>query len=65
MVPAQTARSLKEEGIQTLGDLVDLILRRGPGWGGARVPRIGAGRAGAIMRWLRQWPDQLAKSILD
>lgn len=56
----KTARSLKEEGIQSLGDLVDLVLRRGPGWWRS-VPRIGAGRAGAIMRWLHQWPDQLGE----
>ncbi|QJE03703.1 tyrosine-type recombinase/integrase (plasmid) [Massilia forsythiae] len=56
----KTARSLKDEGIKTLGDLVDLILRRGPGWWRS-IPRIGAGRAGAIMRWLHQWPDQLGE----
>lgn len=56
----KTARSLKEEGIETLGDLVDVILRRGPGWWRS-IPRIGAGRAGAIMRWLHQWPDQLGE----
>lgn len=56
----KTARSLKDEGIETLGDLVDLILRRGPGWWRS-IPRIGAGRSGAIMRWLHQWPDQLGE----
>lgn len=56
----KTARSLKDEGIETLGDLVEVILLRGPGWWRS-IPRIGAGRAGAIMRWLHQWPDQLGE----
>lgn len=60
----KTARALKEEGIVTLGDLVDLIVRRGPGWW-RPVGRIGAGRAGAILRWLRQWPDQLGEIDLN
>lgn len=60
----KTARSLKEEGIFTLGDLVDVVVRRGPGWW-RPIPRVGAGRAGAILRWLRQWPEQLGEIELD
>jgi site-specific recombinase XerD len=60
----KTARALKDEGVQTLGDLVDLIVRRGPGWWRS-IPRIGAGRAAAILRWLRQWPNHLGEIDLD
>jgi integrase len=60
----RTARALKDEDVRTLGDLVNLILRRGPGWWRA-IPRIGAGRAGTIMRWLHQWPDQLGEIDLN
>jgi integrase len=54
----KTTKSLREDNIETLGDLVDMINRRGPGWWRS-VPRVGTGRAGAIVRWLRQWPEQL------
>lgn len=60
----KTARALKDEDVRTIGDLIDLIKRRGPGWWRS-VPRVGAGRAGAILRWLRQWPDQLGQIDLD
>ena len=54
----KTASAFKAEGVLTLGDLVDLINRRGPTWWRS-IPRIGAGRADAILRFLRHWPDQL------
>lgn len=60
----KTAKALKDEDVKTLGDLVDLILRRGPSWWRS-VPRIGAGRAGSIMRWLSQWPEQLGEIDLS
>ena len=54
----KTVKSLRDEGIETIGNLVDKINRHGSGWWRS-VPRIGAGRARAIVRWLRQWPQQL------
>jgi integrase len=54
----KTVSAFKAEGVLTLGDLVDLINRRGPGWWRS-VPRIGAGRADAILRFLHRWPDEL------
>lgn len=60
----RTARALKDDGIETLGDLVDLVVRRGPGWWRS-IPRIGIGRAGAIVRWLHQWPEQLGEIDLN
>lgn len=56
----KTAAAFKAEGVLTLGDLVDLINRRGPKWWRS-VPRIGAGRADAVMRFLHRWPDQLGE----
>lgn len=54
----KTVHTLKEEGVVNLGDLVDLVNRRGSGWWRS-IPRIGAGRAAALVRWLQQWPEQL------
>ena len=56
----RTAGAFKAEGVLTLGDLVDLINRRGPTWWRS-LPRIGAGRADAILRFLHRWPDQLGE----
>jgi integrase len=56
----KTASAFRAEDILTLGDLVDLINRRGPGWWRS-VPRIGAGRADTILQFLRRWPDQLGE----
>ena len=52
------SRLLREEGITTIGELVSRIERRGAGWWRA-LPRIGARRADAIVRWLRKWPEHL------
>lgn len=60
----KTSRVLKDEGVLTLGDLVDLINRRGSSWWRS-VPRIGAGRAGAIVRFLQRWPDQLGEVAVE
>jgi integrase len=60
----KTARSLREEGVVTLGDLVELIERRGAGWWRS-IPRIGAGRAQAILAWLGQFPEQLGEIRLE
>ena len=54
----KTVRPLRDEGVVTLGQLVDLIKRRGPGWW-RPIPRIGRGRADKILGWLRHWPRQL------
>lgn len=56
----KTVEAFKDEGIFTLGDLVDLINRRGASWWRS-VPRIGAGRAGSIMHFLQKWPDELGE----
>jgi len=60
----KTVKAFKAEGVLTLGDLVDLINRRGPSWWRS-VPRIGAGRADAILRFLHRWPDQLGEVGLE
>jgi integrase len=46
-------RYLKQQGIATLGDLVDFCNRRGGSWWRA-VRRIGPGRARHIVAWLRE-----------
>ncbi|MDR5769664.1 phage integrase family protein [Caballeronia sp. LZ028] len=45
------ARRLTGEGIATLGELVAFCNRRGPSWWRS-IPRIGRGRARAIVSWL-------------
>ena len=47
------ARRLKGEGITTLGELVAFCNRRGASWWRS-IPRIGPGRARAIVSWLRR-----------
>jgi site-specific recombinase XerD len=54
------SRLLREEGITTIGELVNRIERRGAGWWRA-LPRIGARRADAIVRWLSKWPEHLGQ----
>lgn len=46
------ARNFSAEGIRTLAELLALIERHGPGWW-RPLPRIGEGKAAAILRWLR------------
>jgi integrase len=49
----RVARRLKGEGIGTLGELVAFCNRRGGSWWRS-IPRIGPGRARAIVSWLRR-----------
>jgi hypothetical protein len=49
----RVARRLKGEGIQTLGELIAFCNRRGGSWWRS-IPRIGPGRARAIVSWLRK-----------
>ncbi|SAK88959.1 integrase [Caballeronia catudaia] len=56
------APRLKGEGIQTLRDLVASCNRRGGGWWRS-IPRIGPGRARAIVSWLRKQQASLQLTI--
>lgn len=58
------AKLLGAEGIHTIGDLVARIEQRGAGWWRA-LPRVGPGRARAIVTWLRRWPAQLGEIDLE
>ncbi|WP_250517740.1 site-specific integrase [Caballeronia sp. INDeC2] len=49
----RVAHRLKGEGIQTLGELVAFCNRRGGSWWRS-IPRIGPGRARAVVSWLRR-----------
>lgn len=54
------ARCVGQEGIRTLADLLSLIERHGPGWW-RPIPRIGEGKAAAIVRWLTAHEETLGK----
>lgn len=56
----RTVMALKEEGVVTVGHLLNLIQRRGAGWWRA-VPRIGLKRANVILTWLRSHETTLGK----
>jgi integrase len=56
------ARRLKGEGITTLGELVAFCNRRGGSWWRS-IPRIGPGRARAIVSWLRRQQAALQLTI--
>ncbi|WP_309789562.1 site-specific integrase [Caballeronia sp. LZ019] len=58
----RVARRLKGEGIQTLGELVAFCNRRGGSWWRS-IPRIGPGRARAIVSWLRKQQVSLQLTI--
>jgi site-specific recombinase XerD len=47
---------LKDENVHTIGELIDLINARGIGWW-KPLPRIGQGKAAAIVRWLQKYPS--------
>ena len=47
---------LKHEGAETIEGLISLINARGPGWW-KPIARIGEGKAGAILAWLRKHPE--------
>jgi len=55
--PRLTA-ALRGEEVNTLGQLVAMINRRGPGWW-RRIPRIGQGRADVLLNWLERHADRL------
>ncbi|MDR5785225.1 site-specific integrase [Caballeronia sp. LP003] len=56
------ARRLKGEGLATLGELVAFCNRRGPSWWRS-IPRIGRGRARAIVSWLRKQQAKLQLTV--
>ncbi|VXC89949.1 Integrase [Burkholderia sp. 8Y] len=58
----RVARRLKGEGIATLGELVAFCNRRGGSWWRS-IPRIGPGRARAIVSWLRKQQASLQLTI--
>jgi len=58
----RVARRLKSEGIATLGELVAFCNRRGASWWRS-IPRIGPGRARAIVSWLRRQQAQLQLTV--
>jgi integrase len=58
----RVARRLKGEDIQTLGELVAFCNRRGGSWWRS-IPRIGPGRARAIVSWLRKQQASLQLTI--
>lgn len=58
----RVARRLKGEGIQTLGELIAFCNRRGGSWWRS-IPRIGPGRARAIVSWLRRQQASLQLTI--
>lgn len=52
------AALIKAEGAKTIGEMIDLIRTRGDGWY-RPIPRIGAGKATAIVGWLRKFEGTL------
>ena len=58
----RVARRLKGEGIATLGELVAFCNRRGASWWRS-IPRIGPGRARAIVSWLRRQQSALGLTV--
>ncbi|SAL00163.1 integrase [Caballeronia arationis] len=58
----RVARRLKGEGIATLGELVAFCNRRGGSWWRS-IPRIGPGRARAIVSWLRRQQTALGLTV--
>jgi integrase len=56
------ARRLKGEGLATLGELVAFCNRRGGSWWRS-IPRIGPGRARAIVSWLRKQQASLQLTV--
>lgn len=56
----RVARHLQAEGVRTLENLVGLIERRGPTWW-RPIPRLGEGKAAAILRWLGRHTTTLGR----
>ena len=59
---AATRGAAKGEGIATLGELVAFCNRRGASWWRS-IPRIGPGRARAIISWLRRQQTALGLTV--
>lgn len=57
------AKPLREEGIQTMGDLKQAIEQRGSGWF-RPIPRIGAGKARALEKWLGEYQASMGALTL-
>lgn len=55
---------LRGQGAETLAELLQLINARGPAWWRA-VPRVGAGRALALQRWLARHAGTLGPILSD
>src|SRR5579863_7044087 len=58
----RVARRLNGEGLTTLGELVAFCNRRGGSWWRS-IPRIGPGRARAIVSWLRRQQAALQLTV--
>ncbi|SAL88210.1 integrase [Caballeronia arvi] len=58
----RVARRLKGEGLATLGELVAFCNRRGGSWWRS-IPRIGPGRARAIVSWSRKQQASLQLTV--
>ncbi|RQR65214.1 site-specific integrase [Burkholderia sp. Bp9015] len=56
------AQRLADVGVRTLGDLVAYCNRRGGSWWRS-VPRIGVGRARAVVAWLRRHADTIGETV--
>lgn len=54
------AKRLKEDGIGTLGQLMDTIRARGKGWY-RPIPCLGHGKASTIVRWLQSYEETLGR----
>ena len=59
----RVATVLKGEGLLTIEDLRNTILQRGQGWW-KPIPRIGEGKAAAIVRWLQSHESALGTLTL-
>jgi hypothetical protein len=58
----RVTRRLKGEGIGTLGELIAFCNRRVSSWWRS-IPRIGPGRARAVVSWLRRQEKQLQLTV--
>ena len=59
----KTAQALGSEGIHTISNLIDIMLRRGATWWRA-VPRIGKHRAAVLENWVTQHATTLGILVL-
>ncbi len=56
----RVAAALHQDGIRSLNDLIETIEARGAGWW-KPIPRIGAGKAAAIVAWLQKQQTSLGR----